>query len=181
MAVAMANCDFLIVDDDVHFRDILIRALERRGFSALGAGNRDEALTLARTHTPQRALVDLKLTHESGLDIIAALKYRVPALEIVMLTGYSSIATAVEAMKRGAFNYLCKPASVDEILAAFTADSGLEAPSTPAKPHSIDRLEWEHIQKTLLDNQGNISATARALGMHRRTLQRKLQKRPVKN
>ncbi len=176
----MRDCDFLIVDDDANFRDVLVRALQRRGFTALSADNSSEALTAAREHKPRRALIDLKLTNESGLDIIAALKLEQPTLDIVMLTGYSSIATAVEAVKRGALNYLCKPASVDEIIAAFVADIGVEV-SSPIQPHSVDRLEWEHIQKVLLDNQGNISATARALGMHRRTLQRKLQKRPVKN
>jgi two-component system, response regulator RegA len=128
-------------------------------------------------------LIDLKLAHESCLDIIAALKHALPAIDIVMLTGYSSIATAVEAVKRGALNYLCKPAGIDEIIAAFSpANNNAACDNTPcAQPPSIERLEWEHIQKVLLDNQGNISATARALGMHRRTLQRKLQKRPVKN
>lgn len=177
----MTTCDYLIVDDDTSFRDVLVRSLQRRGFSAIGGGSGKEALQLAQTHTPRRALVDLKLASESGLDIIAALKQTLPAIDIVMLTGYSSIATAVEAVKRGAVNYLCKPASVDEILAAFDIDGAAETPSISAQPHSVDRLEWEHIQKVLLDHQGNISATARALGMHRRTLQRKLQKYPVKS
>ncbi len=181
MQAAMTNCNFLIVDDDASFREALVRALTRRGFTALSAGDGSAALALVREQQPQRALIDLKLTHESGLDIIAALKQALPTIEIVMLTGYSSIATAVEAVKRGALNYLCKPANVDEILAAFAIDTGDATPSIPVQPHSVDRLEWEHIQKILLDNEGNISATARALGMHRRTLQRKLQKRPVKN
>lgn len=175
------TCDFLIVDDDASFRDVLARALQRRGFSVASAADGDAALQLARTHCPQRAVIDLKLADESGLDIIAALKQAQPDLEIVMLTGYSSIATAVEAVKRGALNYLCKPATVDEILAAFGGDSRAQPPSPPSQPLSVDRLEWEHIQKVLFDHDGNISATARALGMHRRTLQRKLQKRPVKS
>ncbi len=178
---AMANHDFLIVDDDASFREALTRALQRRGFTVCDASDGNAALTLARAHHPQRALIDLKLTHESGLDIIAALKQIAPTIEIVMLTGYSSIATAVEAVKRGALNYLCKPAGIDEILAAFDGQAHAVAPPIPVQPHSVDRLEWEHIQKVLLDHQGNISATARALGMHRRTLQRKLQKYPVKN
>jgi two-component system response regulator RegA len=176
-----AACDFLIVDDDASFRDVLVRALQRRGFNAISAADGAQALALAQTHAPRRAVVDLKLVNESGLDIIAALKQTHPDSEIVMLTGYSSIATAVEAVKRGALNYLCKPAGVDEILAAFDNDAGEESPAISALPHSIDRLEWEHIQKVLLDHDGNVSATARALGMHRRTLQRKLQKYPVKN
>lgn len=175
------TCDFLIVDDDASFRDVLARALARRGLSALVAADGRAALELAHSRAPRRAVVDLKLADESGLDIIAALKQAQPALEIVMLTGYSSIATAVEAVKRGALNYLCKPASVDEILAAFAISADAPEPAIPAKPHSVDRLEWEHIQKVLLDHRGNISATARALGMHRRTLQRKLQKHPVKS
>lgn len=177
----MNHCDFLIVDDDASFREVLVRALQRRGFIAIGADSGAEALQLTRLHRPRRAVVDLKLVSESGLDIIAALKQALPAIDIVMLTGYSSIATAVEAVKRGALNYLCKPASADEILAAFDADGNAETPSISAQPPSIDRLEWEHIQKVLLDHEGNISATARALGMHRRTLQRKLQKYPVKS
>lgn len=177
----MTACDFLIVDDDTSFREILVRALQRRGFTAINADSGNAALQLMQTHTPSRALVDLKLASESGLDIIAALKQAQPNIDVVMLTGYSSIATAVEAVKRGALNYLCKPAGVDEILAAFAEDAPNETPEISTQPPSIDRLEWEHIQKVLLDNQGNISATARALGMHRRTLQRKLQKHPVKS
>ncbi len=177
----MPPCDFLIVDDDASFREVLVRALQRRSLTAVAASTGVEALQLAQAHAPQRAVVDLKLVSESGLDIIAALKQAQPRIEIVMLTGYSSIATAVEAVKRGALNYLCKPAGVDEILAAFDGDSGAESPEISVQPHSIDRLEWEHIQKVLLDHEGNISATARALGMHRRTLQRKLQKYPVKS
>ncbi len=175
------SCDFLIVDDDTSFREILVRALQRRGFSAVCAGDGDAALQLAQAQQPRRAVVDLKLANESGLDIIAALRQAQPQLDIVMLTGYSSIATAVEAVKRGAVNYLCKPATVDEILAAFEANATAVTPAISAQPPSVDRLEWEHIQKVLLDHQGNISATARALGMHRRTLQRKLQKYPVKS
>lgn len=181
----MQNCDFLIVDDDANFREVITRALQRRGFAVASAGDGANAMRVARQQQPRRALLDLKLADESGLDIIAALKQALPDIEIIMLTGYSSIATAVEAVKRGALNYLCKPANVDEIMAAFaSANSDSKCagiPAATAQPHSIDRLEWEHIQKVLLDNQGNISATARALGMHRRTLQRKLQKRPVKN
>lgn len=183
--MSVQNCDFLVVDDDTSFREVITRALQRRGFAVASAGDGAGALRIAQQQRPRRALLDLKLADESGLDIIAALKQALPDIEIIMLTGYSSIATAVEAVKRGALNYLCKPAGVDEILAAFaSANPDSECVGTPAataQPHSIDRLEWEHIQKVLLDNFGNISATARALGMHRRTLQRKLQKRPVKN
>jgi two-component system, response regulator RegA len=103
-----------------------------------------------------------------------------PEASLVVLTGYSSIATAVEATKSGASNYLCKPASIDEVLAAFGAGDSAAEIEVPNDPISVERLEWEHIQRVLNDNDGNISATARALGMHRRTLQRKLQKRPVR-
>lgn len=175
----MSDCDFLVVDDDASFCSVLTRALNRRGFAARAAHSLGDALALAGTQPLRRALVDLKLADESGLDVIGALKRQRPDIEIVMLTGYSSIATAVEAVKRGALNYLCKPAGVDEILAAFDGARG-PTPEPAPQPPSIDRLEWEHIQKVLLDCDGNISATARALGMHRRTLQRKLQKRPVR-
>ncbi|MEC8429588.1 MAG: helix-turn-helix domain-containing protein, partial [Pseudomonadota bacterium] len=114
-----------------------------------------------------------------GLPLIPKLKQQLPQLDIVMLTGYSSINTAVEAIKLGASNYLCKPANADEILAAFEAEPDADIEISNA-PISVNRLEWEHIQKVLAEHEGNVSATARALGMHRRTLQRKLQKRPVR-
>lgn len=176
----MSDCNFLVVDDDASFCRVLTRALTRRGINACSARSMAEALEQARANPLARALIDLKLADESGLDVISALKQACPDLDIVMLTGYSSIATAVEAVKRGALNYLCKPVGIEEILAAFGAAPNPQAPEPPAQPLSVDRLEWEHIQKVLLDFDGNVSATARALGMHRRTLQRKLQKRPVK-
>ncbi len=115
----------------------------------------------------------------SGLVALPQLLESVPEARLVVLTGYSSIATAVAATKAGACNYLCKPATIDQILEAFES-TGDQAPEIPVDPISVERLEWEHIQRVLQDHDGNISATARALGMHRRTLQRKLQKRPVK-
>lgn len=172
--------NFLVVDDDASFARVLTRALNRRGIDACSACNMSEALEQAQANPLTRALIDLKLADESGLDVISALKLARPELDIVMLTGYSSIATAVEAVKRGALNYLCKPVGIEEILAAFDAAPNPQLPLAPQQPLSVDRLEWEHIQKVLLDFDGNVSATARALGMHRRTLQRKLQKRPVK-
>lgn len=172
--------DFLLVDDDVTFCQVLTRALERRGLSTVSAHDLDSALALARTERPQCAVVDLKLADQSGLQVISALKALLPEIRIVMLTGYSSIATAVEAVKLGAVNYLCKPAGTEEILAALALSAGNPELELPEQPPSVERLEWEHIQKVLHDCDGNISATARALGMHRRTLQRKLQKRPVK-
>lgn len=172
--------DILIVDDDVSFCQVLMRALARRELGVVCAHDLDNALLLARQHRPARALVDLKLADASGLQVISALKEELPGIAIVMLTGYSSIATAVEAVKRGAINYLCKPVGAAEILDAFAIADVAAHPAAPSQPLSVDRLEWEHIQKVLLEHEGNISATARALGMHRRTLQRKLQKRPVR-
>lgn len=175
-----AALDVLIVDDDVSFCQVLMRALTRRELRVACAHDIDAALELARTQRPGRALVDLKLADASGLQVISGLKEALPDIDIVMLTGYSSIATAVEAVKRGAINYLCKPVGVDDILDAFAIGDTPDIPEAASQPLSVDRLEWEHIQKVLLEHDGNISATARALGMHRRTLQRKLQKRPVR-
>lgn len=177
----MADVDFLLVDDDAIFCQVLTRALERRGLSTVSAHDHAAALALAQLHRPRHAVVDLKLADQSGLQVIGALRALLPDIRIVMLTGYSSIATAVEAVKLGAVNYLCKPAGTDEILAALALAQGNPTLAPPEQPPSVERLEWEHIQKVLRDHNDNISATARALGMHRRTLQRKLQKRPVKH
>lgn len=171
--------NFLVVDDDPMLRHVLQRALSRRGYQVHTASTIEDALQLMCSHLFTKAIVDLKLTRESGLTLIRELKKCQPTLQIVVLTGYSSISTAVEAIKLGASNYLCKPADTKEILAAFESHSR-DVLEIPDNPPSIDRLEWEHIQKVLQENEGNISATARSLGMHRRTLQRKLQKRPVK-
>lgn len=176
----MTETDFLVVDDDEAFVHVLTRALQRQGYSTISATDPEQALQQTAQHRVRRALVDLKIADASGLALIAQLKQRQPDLEIVMLTGYSSVATAVEAVKLGAVNYLCKPASVEEILQAFSQQQGNPDIDIPVQRPSIDRLEWEHIQKVLSEHNGNVSATARALGMHRRTLQRKLNKRPVK-
>lgn len=174
------NPHYLIVDDDVTFALTLARSLHRRGLQASTAKNQAEALALCASALPDRVILDLKLEETSGLALIGQLQALSPTCHIVVLTGYSSIPTTVEAIKLGAINYLCKPASIDDIIAAFETIDGNEQTSLASTPHSIERLEWEHIQRILADNGGNISATARALGMHRRTLQRKLQKRPVK-
>lgn len=170
----------LLVDDDESFTQVLSRALVRRNYHTLIAHDTHSAIALAKQHNINRAIVDLKMEGESGLTAITELKQLHPDLRIVMLTGYSSVATAVEAIKLGATNYLCKPATTEEILAAFDNVKGNANITIPDNRPSIDRLEWEHIQKVLNENNGNISATSRALGMHRRTLQRKLNKRPVK-
>lgn len=173
------NNRLLVIDDDPVFTQVLARALMKRGLEVEQAHDAEQALAAVEAFQPDRATLDLKMIDESGLHLLPELLNRHPAMSVVVLTGYSSIATAVQAMKLGASNYLCKPANAEEVLAAFTeqpiADVDIEE-----TPVSVNRLEWEHIQKVLEEQGGNISATARALGMHRRTLQRKLQKRPVK-
>lgn len=172
---------FLIVDDDLTFAQILQRALMRRGFTVDAFHASEPAVNALQKKGYSKAIVDLKIAQDSGLALIKNLKSIAPDMDIVMLTGYSSISTAVEAIKLGALNYLCKPANIDEILQAFAISKTDADIALPDNPPSLDRLEWEHIQKTLQDNEGNVSATARLLGMHRRTLQRKLQKHPVSN
>ncbi|QNM96500.1 response regulator transcription factor [Chitinimonas koreensis] len=171
----------LIVDDDAMLAAVLARAFGRRGWQAELAHDAAGALAAARRQPPSHAVIDLKLGADSGLRLIAELKALAPACRIVMLTGYASIATAIEAIKLGAVHYLAKPAAVDEIIAAFDKVDGDAAATVEAQPLSVERLEWEHIQKVLAEHGGNISATARALNMHRRTLQRKLLKRPSPN
>lgn len=176
----MADRRFLVVDDDVTFCEVLERALVRRGYKAEVAHNAEQALKQVAKFQPTHAVVDLKLGEDSGLHLIKPLLEMSKGVKVVVLTGYGSIPTAVQAIKEGAVNYLAKPADVDGILAAFEKAEVapvLEA-ETPAM--SLKRMEWEHIQRILDEHDGNISATARSLGMHRRTLQRKLQKRPVK-
>ena len=174
--------NYLLVDDDPAFSAVLARVLQRRGEQALTASNGEQAMAQLQSKNIDRVVLDLKLEQESGLAILQQLLECQPTLEVVILTGYSSISTTVEAIKLGAINYLCKPAGVEEIIAAFETRSG-KAGEVPLQdsPPSVNRLEWEHIQKVLNQHDGNISATAKTLGMHRRTLQRKLQKRPVKN
>ena len=171
------NPHLLIVEDDASLRSVLARAMERRGFSVRVAEDAEQALASARAQPPTHAIVDLRLPGASGLTVVPALRALDAAMRIVVLTGYASIATAVEAIKLGATHYLAKPVDADQIVAAFGETAGNAAAEVPQKPLSVDRLEWEHIQKILGEHDGNISATARSLGMHRRTLQRKLGKR----
>ena len=171
----------LLVDDDDVFRRVLARALERRGYAVSVAASVDAALLQAQAQSPEYAVVDLKMPGESGLVLIEKLIELDPNTRVVMLTGYASIATAIEAIKLGAIHYLAKPCDADEVVAALNKTSeGDSATAVAGSPLSVDRLEWEHIQRVLADHQGNISATARALKMHRRTLQRKLGKRPTR-
>jgi len=171
---------YLLVDDDEVFVDVLARSFKRMDFDVRTALSCDEALVVANDFAPDHAVVDLRIAAESGLDLISSLIALNPNMKIVMLTGYASVATAVEAIKLGAVHYLMKPATVDDILEAFDKKSGDASVSPAENPPSVQRLEWEHIQKVLQEHDNNISAAARALGMHRRTLQRKLQKRPVR-
>ena len=170
----------MVVDDDELFRQVLVKAFVSRGYLSECAADSDSALELAARFEPEYAVVDLIMPGDSGLVLIQALRQLNPQMKILMLTGYASISTAVEAVKLGATNYLPKPADADEILAALDKTSGDADVELEQKPLSPRRLEWEHINKVLSENEGNVSATARALNMHRRTLQRKLAKRPVK-
>jgi two-component system response regulator RegA len=168
----------LLVDDDALYLKTLKVSLQRRGLTLYTAVSTAEALLLAREQPLDFALVDLKLGNESGLELIEPLRAIAPSIRIILVTGYASVATAVEAIKRGAENYLLKPATVDMILRAL----GERRENLPAPSHStmtpLSRLEWEHIHQALTETQGNVSAAARLLGMHRRSLQRKLAKRP---
>ena len=167
----------LLVDDDENFVRVMARAFKQREFNVSISFRAEQAIKTAKENPPSHVILDLNMPGASGLSIIKQLLTISKNAKIIVLTGYSSIATSVEAIKLGATNYLCKPATANEILNAFN-DNVHAAIAT--KPPSIDRLEWEHIHKILSQNQGNISATARVLGMHRRTLQRKLQKKPVR-
>lgn len=170
----------LLAEDDEIFRHVLARALTERGYNVLTARSLDEAKQLALSHKPAYAVVDLRLGEDSGLELIDNLTELTPGIRAVILTGYASIATAVEAIKLGAIYYLTKPVDADEIVTALHRDEGDPGISPAERPCSVKRLEWEHIQQVLQQCQGNISETARKLGMHRRTLQRKLQKKPVR-
>jgi two-component system response regulator RegA len=168
----------LIVEDDASFSRTLKRSFERRGYRVLTAPGLEEMLALLKDHRPQFAVVDLKLAGASGLACVQALHEHEPSMLIVVLTGFASIATAVEAIKLGACHYLAKPSNTDDIEAAFHAEADVEVPVTE-RPTSIKTLEWEHIHQALADSGFNISEAARRLGMHRRTLARKLSKRQV--
>jgi len=169
----------LLVDDDEVFLGVLGKALARRGYEVLPAGSIADALEQARVSVPPLAVIDLKLEQESGLDLIPGLKALNPDMIIVVLTGYASIATAVTAVKRGASDYLCKPVNVGDIIKALSGSALDTEKPQDYNPMSVERMEWEYIQKVLKENDGNISATARSLGMYRRTLQRKLAKKPA--
>ncbi len=171
----------LIVEDDDVLRGRLARAFRERGFEVREASDAAGAADLARQEPPEYAVVDLRLQGGSGLDVVQALAALDSTTVIVVLTGYGSIATALEAVRLGATHYLTKPADVDEILAGFARAerSGGGAPPSPDATPTLARVEWEHINRVLADCGGNVSKAARILGIHRRSLQRKLSKFPL--
>jgi len=171
----------LLVDDDAIFLVALEKAMKKRGFVVSTAPSAEIAIEMATIEPPEFAVVDLKMGGNSGLVLVRQLSQLKANIHIVVLTGFASIATAVEAIKLGATHYLAKPVEADEIVAAFYKKMGDADISVSSNPLSVDRLEWEHIQRVLAEHDGNISATARSLNMHRRTLQRKLGKNPIKS
>lgn len=173
----------LVADDDEVFRSRLVRALRDRGHDASGAASADEALELARADAPEWAIVDLRMPGPiDGLELVVELKRIDQGTEVVVLTGYGSIATALEAVRRGALHYCTKPTSIDDLLATFARTGPAPSGSSTAEGGvpTLARVEWEHIHRVLTDCGGNVSLAARALGLHRRSLQRKLAKYPVR-
>lgn len=168
----------LVVDDDEDFRVVLAGVLVRRGYRVSTAADLTTGREIAAQDPPDDVVLDLRLDQESGLELIEALRAANSAVRIVVLSGFASIATAVQAIKLGAVHYLTKPADADEIVAAFAKGAGDAKVAVARDPTSLEQLEWEHIQTMLLACEGNISLAAKRLGLHRRTLQRKLQKRP---
>jgi two-component system response regulator RegA len=171
------NRTLLIVDDDERFRVRLMQAFAARGFEVRGAADYQEAVASATDDSPELAVVDLRLPGGSGVDLIRELKGLDSTTNVVVLTGYGSIATAVESVRAGATTYLTKPVDADQIAYAFDGSGAL--PSAPQVVPSLARVEWEHIQRVLADCDGNVSRAAKLLGIHRRSLQRKLAKDPA--
>jgi len=170
----------LVVDDDEVFRNRLCRALSQRTWEAEAAPGGEQALKFARDRSPDLVLVDLRMSGMGGLDVIQELRAIDSSMTIIVLTGYGSIPTAISAMKKGADHYLSKPADADQILAVYDAlrSSPGDAPNAPETVPTLARVEWEHMQRVIADCDGNISQAARLLGIHRRSLQRKLTKYP---
>lgn len=172
----------LIIEDDEAFARTLARRLSNKGFECFVSHNSESAFLMAKQHRPSHVLIDLKLADESGLALISPLRSLLADATIVLLTGYASIATAVQAMRFGADDYLAKPVDFSALVKTLLQQPDSQDTQTdeiPLEVMSAERLEWEHIQQVLQSNDGNISETARQLNMHRRTLQRKLQKKPV--
>ncbi len=181
----------LIVEDDRAFANTLKRRMEKHGYTCWLADNINDALLTCHRQLPEFILLDMKLDNESGLNLITPIRKLLPQSRLILLTGFASIATAVDAIKLGANDYLTKPVDTQTLLAALAKNDGEQAnkystlsvginkePLMPEPTLSTEQVEWEHIQQVLKFNNGNVSATARQLSMHRRTLQRKLQKRP---
>lgn len=169
----------LVVDDDTNYRERLVRAFAGRGHDVRGAADGAAGIALARSFVPERVVLDLKMPLANGLAVLRELLAELPDLQVIILTGYGSIATALEAVRLGAIDYLTKPADADQILSAFERPGGAVTPESPTpEVPTLDRVEWEHIQRVLTECGGNISEAARRLGLHRRTLQRKLDKFP---
>lgn len=166
----------LLVDDDTNFTNRLARTLENQGFSVTPIETLAHAAAIVDREAPDFAIVDIRLPDGNGLDLVARLRARNPRARIVVLTGYGNIATAVAAIKLGAFDYLEKPADTDQLYSALTRNED-EKPMPPENPMSADRIRWEHIQRIFEACDRNVSETARRLSMHRRTLQRILSKR----
>jgi len=179
-AQELDNPRLLLVDDDETFCKVLKNALERRNYEVLVANDVKSGIAIAEEYLPEFAVIDLRIGYESGLELVKKLIGLDDNTNCVVLTGYASIATAVEAIKLGAIHYLTKPANADEIVNALNKNQGDPSVIISETPLSVKRLEWEHLQKVLMQYDGNISAAARALNMHRRTLQRKLDKKPVR-
>jgi two-component system response regulator RegA len=175
----------LLVDDDERFRSRTARAFSDRGYETHEAGGYDAAVAIASQESTELALVDLRMPGKSGLEVVRELHRIDAATKIIVLTGYGSIATALEAVRLGATHYLTKPADVDEIIASFNRDARAPDPDPsaaegePVQTPSLARVEWEHIQRVLTDCGGNITKAAERLGIHRRSLQRKLAKFPT--
>ena len=169
----------LVIDDEQPYRDRLVRAFQSRGHDARAAEDGPSALKTLSEFVPERAVLDLKMPGPGGLTVLKELLSELPDLKVILLTGYGSIASALEAVRNGAIDYLTKPADADQILAAFDKPGGVtDDTESPHEIPTLDRVEWEHIQRVLSECSGNISEAARRLNLHRRTLQRKLDKYP---
>ncbi|MFZ1376589.1 MAG: response regulator [Geothrix sp.] len=179
--MAESKPSLLVVDDDATYRARLAKAITARGYEVRTAADAEAAIAFAEADSPEFAVLDLRMPGESGLDLLRRLMAIDPTTRVLMLTGYGSIATAMEAVRLGAVNYLTKPADVDDILAAFNPEGTSPDLNTDLATPSLARVEWEHIQRVLSDCDGNLSEAARRLGMHRRSLQRKAaRRRPAK-
>ncbi len=181
LAMTAATSRLLIVEDDIIYANTLNRRLTKYGFDCVQVDNNNDALLACHRHTPDYILLDMKLAEENTLSIITPLRKLRPQCRIILLTGFASIATAVDAIKLGADDYLSKPVDSQTLLATLKGSKAetFELDKLSEQTLSAEQVEWQHIQQVLKANQGNISATARQLSMHRRTLQRKLQKRPL--